>query len=68
MKQRDSSLDVIEGLACIMMILAHATLGSQESTLVKNLAFFGGFAPTLFYAVSDVTNMFQAICLRLILF
>lgn len=60
MQTRDYSLDAIKGVACILMILAHAKLNSEESTVVQFLDFMGGFAPILFFAASGVTSTFQS--------
>lgn len=61
MKERDYSLDYIKGFACIFMILIHAitlvTVGkSGVGGIFGILAFFGGTAPVLFFAVSGITS------------
>lgn len=61
MKERDYSLDFIKGVACIFMILIHAitlvTVGkSGVGGILGILAFFGGTAPVLFFAVSGITS------------
>lgn len=59
MKQRDYSIDVMKGFACILMILAH-TQFKQPSVIISVLQFIGNLAPILFFAVSGVTTTFQA--------
>ncbi|MFL0252407.1 heparan-alpha-glucosaminide N-acetyltransferase domain-containing protein [Clostridium neuense] len=61
MNERDYSLDCIKGIACIFMILIHAitlvTVGkSNVDGIFGVLAFFGGTAPVLFFAVSGITS------------
>lgn len=61
LNERDYSLDCIKGVACIFMILIHAiTLVTVGKTNVGGifglLAFFGGTAPVLFFAVSGITS------------
>lgn len=61
LKERDYSLDCIKGVACIFMILIHAitlvTVGkSGVGGIFGILAFFGGTAPVLFFAVSGITS------------
>jgi hypothetical protein len=55
---RDHSLDLLKGIACVLMLLAHTQL--QIDTPSKALTFFGSFAPILFFAVSGITANFQA--------
>ncbi|OQX63887.1 MAG: hypothetical protein B5M51_04505 [Anaerolinea sp. 4484_236] len=56
-KKRDLVLDVLKGLGCLLMVVAHSNLGLRG---YKPYAFYAGLAPVLFYAVSGVTASFQA--------
>jgi hypothetical protein len=55
---RDHSLDLLKGVACVLMLLAHTQL--QIDLPSKVLTFIGSFAPILFFAVSGITANFQA--------
>jgi hypothetical protein len=55
---RDHSLDLLKGVACVLMLLAHTQL--QIDLPSKALTFLGSFAPVLFFAVSGITADFQA--------
>ena len=55
---RDHSLDLLKGVACVLMLFAHTQL--QIDLPSKVLTFLGGFAPVLFFAVSGITANFQA--------
>ena len=55
---RDPSLDLLKGVACILMVLAHTQL--QIDLPSKALTFLGSFTPILFFAVSGITAEFQA--------
>ncbi len=54
---RDLSLDVLKGLGCLLMVLAHVP---AKIWTYRDLTFLGGFAPVPFYAVVGVTASFQA--------
>ncbi|HEX2697626.1 MAG TPA: heparan-alpha-glucosaminide N-acetyltransferase domain-containing protein [Anaerolineales bacterium] len=56
-KTRDLSLDLLKGLGCLLMIMAHMPF---KVGFYKDLTFLGGFAPVPFYAVTGVTAAFQA--------
>ena len=56
-KSRDLSLDVLKGLGCLLMIMAHAPF---KIGIYRQFTFLGGFAPVPFYAVVGVTASFQA--------
>jgi len=56
-KARDLSLDILKGLGCLLMIMAHLPF---KTGLYKDLTFLGGFAPVPFYAVVGITALFQA--------
>ncbi len=56
--RRDLSLDLLKGVACVMMVLAHTQL--QIDMPSKALTFLGSFTPILFFAVSGITAHFQA--------
>ena len=55
---RDHSLDLLKGVACVLMLLAHTQL--QVDLQSKALTFLGNFTPVLFFAVSGITANFQA--------
>lgn len=55
---RDLSLDLLKGVACVLMLFAHTQL--QIDLPSKILTFLGSFAPILFFAVSGITAHFQA--------
>jgi hypothetical protein len=55
---RDHSLDLLKGVACVLMLLAHTQL--QIDLPSKAMTFLGSFAPVLFFAVSGITANFQA--------
>jgi len=55
---RDHSLDLLKGLACVLMLLAHTHL--QIDLPSKAVTFLGNFTPVLFFAVSGITANFQA--------
>lgn len=55
--KRDIGLDILKGIGCLLMIVAHSNLSLRG---YKPFAFHGGFAPALFFAVSGVTAGFQA--------
>ncbi len=55
---RDHSLDLLKGIACVLMLLAHTQL--QIDLPSKAMTFLGSFAPVLFFAVSGITANFQA--------
>jgi len=55
---RDHSLDLLKGVACVLMLLAHTQL--QIDLQSKALTFLGNFTPVLFFAVSGITANFQA--------
>ena len=55
---RDHSLDLLKGVACVLMLFAHTQL--QIDLPSKALTFLGSFAPILFFAVSGITANFQA--------
>jgi hypothetical protein len=57
-RERDHSLDLLKGVACILMLFAHTQL--QIDLPSKALTFLGGFTPVLFFAVSGITANFQA--------
>jgi hypothetical protein len=58
---RDKSLDVIKGLACILMILAHSkTLGrTLDNSFTEPFWYLGFFAPVLFFASVGASLTFQ---------
>lgn len=58
MKDYDYSLDVIKGISCILMIIAHVPLYFNGNERMFQV--FASLAPVLFFAVSGVTTTFQA--------
>jgi hypothetical protein len=55
--QRDSTIDVLKGIGCLFMIVAHSSLKIGE---YEQLRFWGGLAPVIFFAATGVTAAFQA--------
>ena len=55
--QRDTTIDILKGIGCLVMIVAHSSLkiGGYEQ-----FKFWGGLAPVLFFAATGVTAAFQA--------
>lgn len=55
--QRDTTIDILKGIGCLVMIVAHSSLkfGGYE-----RFKFWGGLAPVLFFAATGVTAAFQA--------
>jgi hypothetical protein len=55
--QRDTTIDILKGIGCLVMIVAHSSLkvGGYEQ-----FKFWGGLAPALFFAATGVTAAFQA--------
>lgn len=58
---RDKTLDIIKGLACILMILAHSrTLGrTLDNSLTEPFWYLGFFAPVLFFGSIGVSLTYQ---------
>jgi fucose 4-O-acetylase-like acetyltransferase len=54
---RDFSIDIIKGLGCILMVMAHMPF---KMGFYKYLTFVGGFAPVLFFSAAGITAAFQA--------
>lgn len=61
MKIRDKALDIIKGVACILMIFAHsATLGKTiDNSITTVFWYLGFFAPVLFFASIGVSLVYQ---------
>ncbi|AKG23562.1 heparan-alpha-glucosaminide N-acetyltransferase domain-containing protein [Calothrix sp. 336/3] len=59
MKNRDYSLDMIKGIACILMLIAHSQMIPVSKILFISEQ-ISGFAPVLFFAVAGVTATFQS--------
>lgn len=62
--RRDPGLDLVKGIACVAMLVAHVWAGGLASGepgagLGWTLNFLGGYAPVLFYAVAGVTTLYQ---------
>lgn len=57
---RDSTLDAIKGIACLLMLAAHLYFPEPRGIFVRALQYMGGLAPALFFAVSGVTATLQA--------
>lgn len=58
---RDKHLDIIKGLACVLMIFAHSkTLGRTiDSSLTEPFWYLGFFAPVLFFGSIGVSLTYQ---------
>lgn len=70
LKQRDTSLDLLKGIACVLMVFAHSTgienspltsifLG-ETSKVIRIIYHLGETAPVLFFAVSGIAGYLQA--------
>jgi uncharacterized membrane protein len=58
MKSRhDTTIDIIKGIGCLVMIMAHSSLNFGGYERFK---FWGGLAPVLFFSATGVTAAFQA--------
>ncbi len=55
--KRDTSIDILKGIGCLVMIVAHSSLNIGGYEIFK---FWGGLAPVLFYSAAGVTAAFQA--------
>lgn len=55
--QRDTSIDILKGIGCLVMIVAHSSLNIGGYERFK---FWGGLAPVLFFSAAGVTAAFQA--------
>jgi len=55
--KRDLSIDILKGIGCFFMIVAHSSLNFGGYDQYK---FWGGFAPVLFFSAAGVTAAFQA--------
>ena len=55
--QRDTSIDILKGVGCLVMIVAHSSL---KSIGYEQFKFWGGLAPVLFFSATGVTAAFQA--------
>lgn len=55
--QRDNSIDILKGIGCLLMIIAHSSLNFGGYDRFK---FWGGLAPILFFSAAGVTASFQA--------
>jgi hypothetical protein len=55
--QHDTALDILKGIGCLVMLVAHSSLNFGGYERFK---FWGGLAPILFFAASGVTAAFQA--------
>jgi len=55
--RRDVSLDVLKGMGCVLMVLAHSRVILKADDA---FAYIGGLAPVLFFTVTGVTATFQA--------
>jgi fucose 4-O-acetylase-like acetyltransferase len=59
MEKRDLSLDLLKGVACILMVYSHAAIKTINPILL-GLGFFGSFAAILFFSVTGITAWMQA--------
>jgi hypothetical protein len=55
--QRDNTIDILKGIGCLVMIVAHSSLNIGGYDRFK---FWGGLAPVLFFSATGVTAAFQA--------
>ena len=55
--QREPFIDILKGIGCLVMIVAHSSLNFGGYERFK---FWGGLAPVLFFAATGVTAAFQA--------
>lgn len=49
---RNEKLDTLKGLASVLMLLAHNTIGTGH--FERRILFFGGMAPVFFFAISGI--------------
>lgn len=54
---RDLGLDVLKGIGCALMVVAHSKLKMWD---YEQYIFWGNLAPALFFSVAGVTATFQA--------
>lgn len=59
MDKRDHSLDLLKGVACILMVFSHAAI-ETKNPVILSLGFFGSFAAVLFFSVTGITAWMQA--------
>ncbi len=57
MQKRDLGLDVLKGVGCALMVVAHSKLKMWD---YENYIFWGNLAPALFFSTAGVTASFQA--------
>lgn len=55
--ERDLRLDVLKGIGCVLMVVAHSKLKMWN---YEEYVFWGNLAPALFFSVSGVTASFQS--------
>jgi hypothetical protein len=55
--KRDAGLDILKGVGCLLMLVAHSNLSLRG---YAPFAFYGGLAPAVFFSVSGVAAGFQA--------
>jgi fucose 4-O-acetylase-like acetyltransferase len=55
--QRDTTIDILKGIGCLVMIVAHSSLKFGGYEVFK---FWAGLAPVIFFAATGVTAAFQA--------
>ena len=54
---RDVSLDLLKGIGCLLMILAHSKVLVPDSGF---MIYIGGFAPIFFFSVSGIAGYIQS--------
>jgi len=59
MEKRDHSLDLLKGIACILMVFSHAAIDTRNAVIL-GLGFLGSFAAVLFFSVTGITAWMQA--------
>lgn len=57
LQRRDLGLDVLKGIGCALMVVAHSKLKMWD---YEQYIFWGNLAPALFFSVAGVTASFQA--------
>ncbi len=61
-KAREDSLDILKGIACLFMVIAHQPYYSKAPDVALGLInhFSGIFPPALFFSIAGVTATFQS--------
>lgn len=59
MEKRDYALDLLKGIACVLMVFSHAAIETRNPVILS-LGFLGSFAAVLFFSVTGITAWMQA--------